>query len=135
MNSFVSYITAAAFVLHFGLGCCAHHAHLTEGNDCARHVHSTFECVGDHDDEPEYQFSVDDDPSTPASECHEGKCVFLAGAKAPLVDGLSQFVLSANMRGAESKVVAPSWGPSLWPDGEPPGLPVRRHLFHQLLLI
>src|SRR6187401_1278380 len=102
MRTIVTLFTAAAFMLHFTLGCCAHHAHAAEGAVCpckiAVHDHDGHDHDGhdhdghdhdghDHDghdhesSEPCDQSPGDSDSPCPGHHCNDGHCVFMAAGK------------------------------------------------------
>lgn len=137
MRTLISLITAAAFLLHLSLGCCAHHAHATESNEDTAHSLAAHTCP--HHKHPHDGQSVPahsgDNSETPRDTCTDGGCVFLAVVKITL-----------------ATEVAVSWTPAFAFEhiGElasascvsletlaktRPPLPVRLHLFHQQLLL
>ena len=138
MRTVVTLVAAAAFLLHFALGCCAHHAHAAEGvkvqtDDCCCHHGCNHSGSSDRSHEQEPQDS--DDSDCPGHRCTDSQCVFMATgktvvAKDAFVTALPDCVavpvaLSSNVRPVDSAI-------DLW---SLIALPVRIHLFNQVLLI
>lgn len=137
MRSIISLITGAAFWLHVLLGCCAHHAHAADKIVCPNpasaesvghgHLH-----VHDHST-PDSE--TPDHPGGSHDDCHESHCAFLVTGKTTIVLDTLVATLSAV---PFDTVVAQTASPSVnWVcDTEDHlRLPVRLHLFNQVLLI
>ena len=141
MRAIVNFITAAAFLLHFALGCCAHHPHAANGMVCPGHASvAAFDqnchChdgSGHDTQEPGNQSSSNSEG--PAQHCSGPHCVFLAAgktvvAKTAFTAVLPQFVAepaySASLTALEAVAID---------SGGLIALPVRTHLFNQVLLI
>lgn len=140
MRSLVSLITAAAFLLHFFLGCCAHHAHAAEGTVCnnpakvAAHGHD-HDWGGHESSGPCNQSSGDSDSDCPGQHCNDGQCVFMTAGKTVVAKdtftvALTLFVAEAAPLRLISSLVAAAID-----SGGLLALPVRTHLFNQVLLI
>lgn len=146
MRSLVTLITAAAFMLHFTLGCCAHHAHAAEGTLCPGHATTSaheHDCHGHenhdqdgHDQEPpESGDQSTNDSECPEGDCHDGECAFMAAAKTVIAK--DTFVSALPLFFAEPArhvSISPLVAAVISSDGlfAPP---VRTHLFNQVLLI
>ncbi len=133
MRPHISLITTAAFLLHFGLGCCAHHAHSATDAGCAGQV-SSVSHSSHHDCESA------DTPSpchsdAPRDDCEEGQCVFLAGVKTSPVKEVSFTWIPAAILDLSHTDFAAARAYSPHQPGESPPLHVRLHLFHQIFLI
>jgi hypothetical protein len=136
MRSLITLITAAAFLLHFALGCCAHHAHAAEGAVCPGHsLAANHDHDGHNHDSQEPREKSLSDSECPSQNCDDGHCVFMADGKtievndvfavvAPLfaaaLPSLGQISLLATVAIDSGGLIA---------------LPVRTHLFNQVLLI
>lgn len=135
MRSIVSLITAFAFLLHLWLGCCAHHGHATEGQTC--HLHAAEGASHDHAGHDHgTDSSSEDEPGKspgPAERCEGSPCVFLKAAQSEVAKRAPTAILPVVASDfAASLSAAPS--PSLIDTGGGNELPVRLHLFHQVLL-
>ena len=143
MRTIVTLVAAIAFMLHFALGCCAHHAHAGEGhrsvaqNGAAKLAHCCSHDGHHHDgpdqgDEPQEPLS---DSDCPEQHCEEGNCVFMSAGKTVLEK--TSFVALLPLFAAESSVetVLSSLNVAAIDSGGNSGLPVRIHLFNQVLLI
>lgn len=138
MRNIVTLISAAAFLLHFALGCCAHHAHATEGvtvqtdDCCCQHGcnHS-----GSGGNSPEREPQDTDDSDCPGHRCTDSQCVFMAAGKTVVAKDTFTAVLPVCVaeRLSQSSNLRPAHGAiDLWGLIGPP---VRTHLFNQVLLI
>ena len=129
MRLFVTLISVAAFLLHITLGCCAHHAHANEhpANDAQpRRISEVFE---------NRTASIQETPvHCPGSECEGDFCTFLTAKQnaAPKPEPLKLFAVAANVPLRATMLACAS--PLRFEYGESPDLPVRRHLFNQVLL-
>jgi hypothetical protein len=143
MRFVVTLITAAAFVLHFTLGCCAHHAHAEEGTACCAHakvaVHD-HDCH-DHDGhshdspEPSDQSPGHSDSECPRQHCNDGHCVFMAAGKTVVAKATFIAVLPLCIaEPASIESISPLAAAAI-DSGGGIALPVRTHLFNQVLLI
>ena len=136
MRPFISLITLAACLLHFGLGCCAHHAHAFDGDDCGSHVHLASDC-SHHDDDHEDQsqgLGSSETPDAPADNCNEGQCVFLVGAKTAPAKEVPQQQTWALVPELSAITDASVFASSPSHPEERPVLPKRLHLLHQIFL-
>ncbi len=134
MRTVVNLITAAAFLLHFALGCCAHHVHAAEEvnvHDCATHDHS-----GHHHDQPASDDESTDESHCPAEHCDDGHCVFALCGKTVLVKAMFIAVLPAfdAVTGIEPALYSKALTAAIDSEGLI-ALPVRTHLLHQVFLI
>ena len=141
MRTIVTLITAAAVALHFSLGCCAHHAHAAEGTICHAKAKVAVQCHKCHDhgrghdaSEPNDTPPADSDSSCPDQHCNDSQCVFLAAgktviAKEVFVAVLPQCIEPGSLRSELLLEVAAIDSGGLI------ALPVRTHLFNQVLLI
>jgi hypothetical protein len=141
MRTILTLITAAAFMLHFTLGCCAHHAHAAGGVVCSDssqaeahdhecHGHDGHESHGSGDQSP-----GDSGPECPGQQCDDGQCVFMATgktvvAKASLVTVLPLVLVEPGLFAADLPHATAAID-----SGDLIALPVRTHLFNQVLLI
>lgn len=150
MKSIVNLVTVAALLLHFTLGCCAHHAHADEvsefsgpetvvGQDHNCHCHGTSCHSSESCDESacvsDSHCPAQGCPDCPGTHCNDGQCVFmgagktLAGKNVPLVSIPLFVVTPIAIKSVSSEIATAidSQGRVL--------LPVRPHLFNQVLLI
>ena len=137
MRKLISLITAAAFLLHLGLGCCAHHAHAAEGSDCAGHALATADCQHhehDHDGQP-VSANPGDSSDPPRDTCDDAQCVFLTAVKTTLAKEVAVPWMFAVVSELTGKVIPVSLASLDSLAETPPPLPVRLHLFHQQLLL
>ncbi|MEX2176637.1 MAG: hypothetical protein WD872_19885 [Pirellulaceae bacterium] len=143
MRTFITLITAAAFMLHFALGCCAHHAHAAEGSVCSAHAsaanpeHDCHDHHGhgesDHDSQqPGEQPAGDSEfPDHPCSDVH---CAFMAAGSTVIAKDTYLAVLPLFVAEPVSHVsISPPIAATLDSGGQI-ALPVRTHLFNQVLL-
>lgn len=138
MRAAISVITAATFWLHILLGCCAHHAHGAESDIRALAAVPIHEPHHGHSHGHDHSAPVSETPQHPGGshdDCHENHCDFLlTGKTTAAVDAL----VSALPAVAQQTVVsqtAPSWNTWTQDTGDHLRLPVRLHLFNQVLLI
>jgi hypothetical protein len=138
MQSVVALLTAAAFTLHFTLGCCAHHGHGAVGAHSAAqkaHVHRDH----NHGHSHGHQHSAPESepaqhPGGSHDDCHENHCTFLAAGKFTVVlETLSTMQPAVTLDVAFPPIASSStsWLSDM---GDQLRLPVRLHLFHQVLL-
>ena len=139
MRPLTSLITAAAFLLHLGLGCGAHHEHGATRILCTQSVAPIkAPCHHGHSHEDERSSPDSDAPEHPGEshdDCHETHCTFLVTGKTTvlpdtLVTALPSIVLDAAVTRTASSSV--NW---MRDTGDHLHLPVRLHLFNQVLLI
>jgi hypothetical protein len=144
MRTIVTLLTAAAFALHFTLGCCVHHAHGAEETVCLAHADHGDHHHGGHDHDhdghdhdspsPCDQSPDDSDSGCPGQHCNDGHCVFMATGKT--VVAKSAFIAALPLLVAEPvsfAVVSPQAVAAI----DSGGLfapPMRTHLFNQVLL-
>src|SRR5262245_29659845 len=82
MQHLVTLITTVAFWLHIGLGCCAHHAHATEGPACSdTTIPACQHCGHQHDGQSEADTSSPANSQSRDQACQQGQCVFMASGK------------------------------------------------------
>lgn len=123
-------VTAAFFVTHLMLGCCAHHSHAAEGQSLPLASHGAVladgQCIEGHDGPA--------DPSHRGpSDCRGGSCSFLRPsptvADSPIhsLPAVCVPLLHAQSLGKVRAEQQPATGGAL--------LSVRLHLVHQVLLI
>ena len=138
MRPVISLITAAACLLHFGLGCCAHHAHAGDDHVCECSVSHGQDEDHCHSHEHDHDTPADTTPDEPADhhgDCHETHCTFLVTGKTTIApELLSAPLLFATL---DAVVATADSTPAIWQrdTGDPLWLPVRLHLLHQVLLI
>jgi len=139
VSSLFSSLTAVSVLAHALLGCCWHHAHACE--DAVSHGEAA-DLLGGHCHAPAVSascgcghHSCQGDSEGP-DPCHGGRCTFLrserarAPAEAPMpcpfpgTCAMIDATASSRLAGGEHK-------PSCSADG----LPLRLHLFYQILLI
>ena len=136
MRSLITLITAAAFLLHFTLGCCAHHAHAAEGAACSGHG-----IVADHDHEGHDHDSQEPceqspgDRECPGEHCNDGHCVFMADGKTVEVQDSFNAVLPLFVAEPASNAPISGIAAAAIDSGGLIALPVRTHLLNQILLI
>ena len=136
MRSLITLVTAVAFLLHFTLGCCAHHAHAAEDAVCAGHG-----IVADHDHEGHDHDSEDpcekspEHGECPAQHCNDGHCVFMADGKTVEVQDSFTAVLPLFVAEPASITPISRIAAAAIDSGTLIALPVRTHLFNQILLI
>ena len=143
MRTIVTLITAAAFMLHFTLGCCAHHALAAEGTVCSDHaqvaVHD-HDCHGHDGHDHESPGSGDQSPcdsksECPGQHCNDGQCVFMAAGKTVVAKAAFITVLPLCVAEPTSFESISSVATAAIDSGGLIALPVRTHLFNQVLLI
>ena len=138
MRQIVTLIAATAFTLHFLWGCCAHHVHANEGVACLNPAQDADHCHGGSGHEsPDPRGQLPDESDSPCpgqhtSDCH---CIFMAAgktvvAKAGLTAALPLAIAEASPLGSANSLAAAALD-----SGGLIKLPVRIHLFHQVLLI
>ena len=135
MHFLVTIVTAAAFVLHFTLGCCAHHAHAAVGTVCLSHAKVSLH-AHDHDGhDHQSQEPCEQSPGCPSEQCDDGHCVFAVGGKAVEVNdavAVVSPVTPAELACLEQ--ISPLAAVAI-DSGGLIALPMRTHLFNQVLLI
>jgi hypothetical protein len=136
MQNLVTLITTAAFWLHIALGCCAHHAHATEGPACSHAAIPACEhCGHQHDGQREADTSSPANSESPDPTCNHVQCVFMASGKTEVAK--PSFICFQPHVAAElnsSTVIASLDAAALDPGGHDAQPPVRPHLLHQVLL-
>ncbi|MFN0018608.1 MAG: hypothetical protein ACKVP0_10135 [Pirellulaceae bacterium] len=137
MRPFISLITLAACLLHFGLGCCAHHAHAADSAKCEV-LFSTVDHTG-HGHSHGHEHSVPDSetphPGGSHNDCHDSHCNLLATGKTTII--LDTLIAALPMAVLDTVVGQVSSSSLTWirDTGDHLRLPVRLHLFNQVLLI
>ena len=139
MRPFVSFLTAVTFVLHLGLGCCAHHTHGSGGNERAIPT-PPADVVTHHGHSHGHDHSVPDSnapehPGDSHSDCHQNHCTFLVTGKTTIVpDTLVAALLAATPDAVVAQISSSSanW---IRDTGDHLQLPVRLHLLKQVMLI
>lgn len=137
MRAIVALISAAAFLLHLGLGCCEHHSHAlegTRGRQLISHVandHGHLHDPGSLPARPE----TPQHPGDSHDDCHESHSTFVLAGNPPIVKVLS----SESTPPVRVDLIAPP-GASLstnWlvETGDLLPLSVRLHLMNQVMLI
>lgn len=123
MTSFTSLVTSACFLAHAILGCCSHHAHATghtpagQVSDAGQNVAAQTACEDGHH---------------PEQSCAGLECTFATGDKVPL----AKVTLSPVSPICNLLVASPQAKPTLADVGlEFIRLPLRTHLYYQVLLI
>lgn len=140
MRPFVSLITAAAILLHLGLGCCSHHTHASGGNECVI-LTSLADTAADHGhshghDHPVPDSNAPECPGDSHNDCHESHCTFLVTGKTTIV--LATLVVALTPSALDDVIAqAGSSSSTDWirDTGDHLRLPVRLHLLLQVLLI
>jgi len=141
MRTIVTLITAAAFVLHFTLGCCAHHAHAAGSTVCPahgiveNHEHSGHDHDGHSHDSQQPREQLPSDSECPAQHCHDTHCVFMAAGKTVVAKDTFSTVLPLFVAEATSLALNSPLAVAAIDTGGLIALPVRTHLFNQVLLI
>ena len=138
MHFVVTLITTAAFLLHFTLGCCAHHAHAAEGIVCAGHAKVSDHAHDHEGHDHESQEPCEQSPSSPdcpSKHCDDGHCVFLVDGKVVEVNDAVAVVLPLwAAEPASLGQISPLAAVAI-DSGGVIAPPVRTHLFNQVLLI
>jgi hypothetical protein len=138
MRSIVTLITAAAFVLHFLWGCCAHHVHADGGAACLIHVEArihSHDGGGHESHDPSGQSSNDSGspcPSEHSSDCH---CVFMAAVKSTVAKTVFTAVVLPSLPEVTLLGSTSSLSGVAIDSGGLFKLPVRIHLYYQIFLI
>jgi hypothetical protein len=149
MRLLVTLIAVAAFWLHMLLGCCAHHSHAATGKICALastsaddaidhgHTHGhEHEATGDGaSDAHAPQHSDEPCGDHPHNDCHETHCSFIAAGKT--IIALDLLVVDLPTLASDAAIAQAAAASYRWigDSGDHSRLPVRLHLFHQVLLI
>lgn len=138
MRPIVSFITAAAFLLHMWLGCCAHHAHADDEANCHQHTRQLAAPAdhshAGHDHEAGESQGQPTESPCPADGCDESHCVFLSVGKTDLAKTTTAALLPA--LASESIAAFFDVPPTkLIDSGGLIGPPIRLHLLNQVLLI
>jgi len=129
MRSLISLVTTASLVLHFGIGCCAHHSHSHDGQVFGAVVNL------DHDHGADER-SLPVEHSGPADEeCQEPSCVFLAGVKITLTKDLAPAGTTIALTERPAQLDCGSTRSCRVEADTGDEVPVRRHLYYQVLLI
>jgi len=141
MRTIVTLITAAAFMLHFTLGCCAHHAHAAEGTDCPHRakpaVHDCHDDDGHDHESPGSgdQSPCDSNPECPGQHCNDGQCVFMPAGTTVVAKAAFIAVLPLVLAEPDLFAAHLPHATAAIDSGGLVALPVRTHLFNQVLLI
>lgn len=138
MRSIVTLITAAAFLLHFALGCCAHHAHAAEGADCIHQMAGAAKKCQHHHGHSHDNSSKSDgtsgEPGHTDEECAGGHCVFMGAGKTSVakitLSALLPLFFDTTCLSQPVQLIEAAID-----SGGPIALPVRIHLFNQVFLI
>lgn len=133
MRPFISLVSCVAFLLHMWAGCCSHHAHAAEGN--ARLQQSKLAAIsfGERTDVQSLHAELSPDAPSSGDRCSESQCVSLVAGKVEL-SKMTMSVLLPVCLGQEREHLSAlqSWDVSA---GGVIALPVRLHLYNQVLLI
>lgn len=124
-------LTSMVLVVHFTLGCCAHHAHASESTAVSAETHDHALSEHGHQDCPSHQ------PASNSHDCKGERCSFVLPAASPVIGELiaSSLHLPAAILG-EGACAATRLSSGAWTDrAMAVPLPVRLHLVHQILLI
>jgi hypothetical protein len=138
MRSIVTLITAAAFVLHFLWGCCAHPVHAEGGAACLVHAEARIQGHDGSGHEshnpsgPSPNDSGSGCPGDHSSDCH---CVFMTAAKSTVAETVFTAVALPSLPEVTLFGSTSSPGVVAIDSGGLIKLPVRIHLFHQVMLI
>ncbi len=143
MRAIVTLITGAAFMLHFTLGCCAHHAHAAEGTFCSEHDQvavQDHDCHGHDGHDHESPGSGDQSPGDsksdcPDKHCNDAQCVFMAAGKTVVAKAAFMAVLPLVLAQPDLFAASLPHVTAAIDSGGLIALPVRMHLFNQVLLI
>lgn len=139
MRPFVAFLTAVAFLLHLGLGCCAHHTHGSGGTE--RVVPTPQADVATHHGHSHgHDHSVPDSnapehPGDSHSDCHQNHCTFLVTGKTTIVPDTLVTALPPVAHAAVVAQRASSSANWIRDTGDHLQLPVRLHLLKQVMLI
>ena len=139
MRATVSVISAAALLMHMWLGCCAHHAHAAGESACAQHagashVHDALPCLEtQHDD---HQHATEpgkpQEPAESHDRCDGHACVFLKASQGTLdLDFSPAWIVEVVDADSPAKSLAVRYVDD---SGGGRHIPVRLHLWHQVLL-
>jgi hypothetical protein len=122
-------------LLHMWLGCCAHHGHAAESVSKPAHTHRHAGHTHRHGDAGT-DSQAPSEPGTPHDDCHETHCTFLVKGETPTftpdMTWAALCVLGPDFVTARSLAPSVRWYADT---GDPLTLPVRLHLFHQVLVI
>ncbi len=138
MRPAISLLTAAAVWVHLLLGCCSHHAHGADGNSFTFHHAEPLAAEGHgHSHDHEHSGPESEEPQCPDNhheDCHESHCTFLlAGKTTVAADSMvAPLPAAADLAIPQTASSASTW---LRDTGDHLRLPVRLHLFYQVLLI
>ena len=135
MRRIVSIILTAALLLHFGLGCCVHHGHASEGNELSSALPTSGECSHHHGAIPR---TNGHGPHRGPHEHHEihSSCVFVLSAKPMSLNDHPQLWTAVVMTLASCKVAFSAAAVITdVADFAIAATPVRLHLYHRQLLI
>ncbi len=130
-------------MLHFTLGCCAHHAHAAEEKVCSSdandddcHDHDGHGHDGHDHESPESgdPSPGDSDSGCPGSHCDDGDCVFMAAGKTVIAKAVFITVLPLCIAEPASFALISSLAAAVNDAGSLIALPVRTHLLNQVLL-
>lgn len=134
MRPFATLLAAAAFLLHTGLGCCAHHGHSSRPaseSSQAEHTH--------HDGSHGHHHAPPSEPASPPhDDCHESHChVVIAGhVSPPDINDCPSWLAGVVISAADelNQGACPLHQMAHAPDEHRP-LPLRAHLRLAVLLI
>jgi len=135
MCRIVSIILTAALLLHFGLGCCVHHSHASEGNELSSALPTSGECSHHHGAIPR---TNGNGPHRGPHEHYEihSSCVFVLSAKPMSLNDHPQLWTAVVMTLASCKVALSAAAVITdVADFAIAANPVRLHLYHRQLLI
>jgi hypothetical protein len=138
MRSIVTFIAVTAFMLHFLWGCCAHHVHANDRAASLNLAQAAGHCHGSGGHEsPDPCGQLPDDsnsqcPGQHTSDCH---CIFMAAGKMSVAKAVFQAALPVADELTSSSELTSSLAAAAIDSGGLIKLPVRIHLFHQVMLI
>lgn len=133
MRPFISIVTCAAFLLHMWAGCCLHHAHAAEGAVGPQPAKSAGVSDGGRIIAQSLRGESPEDGPCSEEQCSEGQCVSLVAGKVEL-SKMTTDVLLVLCTGEVPKAYSATQSWELDAGGIAV-LPVRLHLFNQVLLI
>ena len=129
MHSLFSLITAASLILHLGLGCCAHHVHSHDNrSQTAATTHS-------HGHVPDEHSQTSDQSEPHKKDCQEPSCVYLSGAKVVLTHDIAPLTTAVVPTATDSLLCERCSQRSHIEVESGHRVPMRLHLYYQILLI
>lgn len=146
MRALITHITAATLLFHMLLGCCAHHGHDVQAATQPPKVHT---CCGSQEKPKERKAatrqdagkscdkallkdqSESDSPCAP-SRCSEWQCVFVGATNSQFAQ--HQAITAIAYLGNCPALPCSSAVCAVFDEAAPP-LPLKRHLYFQILLI